>query len=114
MLSPIAERTCCLRMLVLGMHLSVEKNSIWAADDGWNRQNLGLQVEHMVEPYRRLPVCADDFDKVILLWCRRCDGWRVRPLRGWNLSDRIGSATTALFAHTFYLYQSARSGYNTF
>jgi len=27
--------------------------------------------------------------------CRRRDGWRVRPLRGWNLSDRIRSATAA-------------------
>ena len=24
--------------------------------------------------------------------CRRCDGWRMRSLRGWNLPDRIRSA----------------------
>jgi hypothetical protein len=27
--------------------------------------------------------------------CRRCDGWRVRSLRGWNLPDRIRSAIAA-------------------
>ncbi len=51
-----------------------------------------------------------------LLWlCRRCDGWSMRPLRCWNLSERIRSANGGINLKVFtamrvrsFVVQSAR------
>ncbi len=43
--------------------------------------------------------------------CRRCDGWRVPPLRGWNLPDRIRSIMAGLVPTSLIsIYQDVLDG----